>query len=141
MKNILKLTSVITLLMVLSSCSVESLDEVIVNNNTSVENVTEQQMTCSGEQPKTRVINNGTTTFILEVVNSDGAIIVSQPGINPGHITNWSSFAEGEVLFALSNPTGDTTDDKVLLTMDSCMAYEIVIDANNNIVSYVPTNL
>ncbi|MEO1032865.1 MAG: hypothetical protein AAFX55_15755 [Bacteroidota bacterium] len=102
--------------------------------------LTSQANSCIDDDPVTRVVNNGTVAFSLLVASGNGSALVDIPNIPPDTTTSWASFPEGEVIFYL-NTEEASIDDKVTLQMNSCMAYEIEIDANNEIVSYTPTTL
>lgn len=96
---------------------------------------------CVNDDPITRVVNNGTVAFDLKVLDSNGVVLVDIANIPPSTTTSWASFAEGEVLFSLDSNQTLVNDDKVVLQMNTCMAFDIEIDANNEIVSYTPTTL
>ena len=96
---------------------------------------------CVDDDPITRVVNNGTATFDLNVLDSDGVVLVSIPNIPPSSTTSWASFPQGEVLFELASQTTLVSDDKVIIQMDNCMAFDIEVNSSNQIVSYIPTSL
>ena len=113
-----------------------------VANNTA-SNLTTSQFNepCLDQDPITRVVNNGTVAFDLKVVDEQGVVLVDIPNIPANTTTSWASFQQGEVLFSIDCHQTMVSDDKVVLQMDTCMAYEIEIDSNNEIVSYIPTIL
>jgi hypothetical protein len=137
MKNLLKFAPVMGLAMSLLSCTSESLENDISSEPTS----NELNEPCIDQNPITRVVNNGTIAFDFKVVDSDGIVIIDIPNIPANTTTSWASFNEGEVLFSLDSNQTSVRDDKVVLLMDNCMAYEIEINSNNQIVSYTPTSL
>ena len=139
MKNLLKLLPFIVVAVIFKACTTEPVDASLFSSELETGNLSSQ--TCTNDLPKTRVINNGSTSFDLEVYDEDGTIVVTELNISPGQTTTWAEFDEGEILFSLSNPSGDTTDDKVKLAMTTCMYYEIIVGANNKILSYTPTTL
>lgn len=139
MKNLLQIMTYLGLLFTVLACSSDSSEILQLENNTM--QVETQNDSCVDEDPITRVVNNGTTAFDLNVLDVEGNTVVSILNIPANSTTSWLSFAQGEVLFSLSTNTAFVSDDKVVLQMDNCMAFEIEIDANNEIVSYTPTIL
>jgi hypothetical protein len=140
MKNLLKLKASLGLILMFSACTATVEDYTIESDSTTeIESTTNTTLDpCSNEAPKTRVINNGTVSFNLEVLEADGTAVVSIINIPPNSTTSWATFTEGEVMFSLKGSNFDVADDKVLLQMDNCTAFEIEVDANNEIVSYLP---
>ena len=137
MKNLLKSALLVCLVLILFNCTSDSYE-----NGVSLDlNTTELNNPCVAQDPITRVVNNGTVTIHFKVVDSEGIVLVDIPNIPPNTTTSWASFEEGDVLFSIDSDQTLVSDEKVELTMDSCMAYEIEIDGNNEIVSYSPTFL
>jgi hypothetical protein len=137
MKNLLKFIPFLVFAAVLKACTVEYTE--VQNAERSL--LFQSNASCIDDDPKTRVINNGTIAFALEVVTLDGTVVVNIPNIPPNTTTSWANFAEGDYIFSLESLSSTVTDDKVLLTMNQCMAFEIEVDSNNEIVSYTPTIL
>ncbi|WP_299100351.1 hypothetical protein [uncultured Winogradskyella sp.] len=135
MKNLLKLSAIFGLILLTSACT-ETTDDLVVENQSTTLNPP-----CNEEDPKTRVVNNGTVAFNLEVFLTDGTTVVSILNIPPNSTTSWATFSEAEVMFSLKGSDQNVSDDKVLIQMDNCMAYEIEVDINNEIISYTPTVL
>ncbi|WP_299367019.1 hypothetical protein [Winogradskyella sp.] len=135
MKNLLKQAHIACLMLMLSGCTSDS----TLNDDSSPE-VTDSPLNepCFDQDPITRVINNGTVTFDFKVIDDQGNVLVDIPNIPASTTTSWANFEQGEVLFSLNSNQTMVSDDKVVLQMDTCMAYEIEIDANNEIVSYIP---
>ncbi|WP_340155556.1 hypothetical protein [uncultured Winogradskyella sp.] len=140
MKNLLKLMASLGLILLFTDCTASIEDYTIESESTTeIESTTDATLDpCSNEDPKTRVINNGTVSFNLEVLEADGTTVVSIINIPPNSTTSWASFNEGPVMFSLKGTDFNVADDKVLIQMDNCTAYEIEVDANNEIVSYLP---
>lgn len=136
MKNLLKFMPFLAL--VLFACTVDSSDSDFQNDNLLS---TQNQPPCVDDDPITRVVNNGSIVFNLLVFDDEGNVLVDIPNIPPNTTTSWASFPEGEVLFSLDSNVALVDDDKVVLQMGTCMAYDIEIDGNNEIVSYTPTML
>lgn len=87
---------------------------------------------CKGEDPISRISNNGTETCSVHIMTSGGNT-VNINNIQPGEISEDKSFAPGTVDFTIS--IGNTGDKTVSVVMEECWEYEIVIDANNNVTS------
>lgn len=137
MKNLLKHTFLMCITFAFLTCTSD-----LVENDQS-QDLTPSQLNepCVDEDPITRVINNGTVSVDFKVIDNNGVVLVDIPNIPANTTTSWASFGEGEVLFSIDSNQTLVSDDKVVLTMQSCMAYEIEIDSNNEIVSYIPTFL
>ncbi|WP_431157633.1 hypothetical protein [Winogradskyella poriferorum] len=133
MKSLLRFIPFLGVALIFKACIAEPIDESITNpeNNFNV-----SELNCTGDLPITRLINNGTITVDLQVVNADGIAEVTITSIDPGVTTSWNEFEEGEVLFAVSNSTPLVNDEKVILEMSTCMGFEIVIGPDNTIESY-----
>ena len=87
---------------------------------------------CKGEDPISRIINNGTETCSVHIMTSGGNT-VNINNILPGQTSADKSFAAGEVDFTIS--VGNLGDKTVSVIMEECWEYEITIDANNNVTS------
>ncbi|OZV68608.1 hypothetical protein [Winogradskyella aurantia] len=137
MKNLLKFIPFIVFAIVLKACTAEN--SILLNNE--ADQLSQSNPPCVDDDPITRVINNGTISFSLDVIRIDGTVVVSIPNIPPNTTTSWASFEEGEYIFSLESLASSVSDDKVQLLMNQCMAFEIEVDINNQIVSYTPTTL
>ncbi|MBC2845278.1 hypothetical protein [Winogradskyella flava] len=136
MKNLLRFMPLMAL--VLFTCTADSNENDVQIDSLLFE---QNQPPCVDDDPITRVVNNGTIPFDLIVLANDGTVLVDIPNIPANTTTSWASFPQGEVLFSVkSNQTG-VQDDKVVLQMNTCMAFDIEIDATNQIVSYTPIML
>lgn len=137
MKNLLKRTFVMCFVLTLLTCTSDSAE-----NELSLDlNPSQLNEPCVGQLPITRVINNGTVSIDFKVIDSDGVVLVDIPSIRASTATSWASFDEGVVLFSIDTNQTLVSDDKVELNMESCMAYEIEINSNNEVVSYLPIYL
>lgn len=137
MKNLLKRTFVMCFVLTLLTCTSDSAE-----NELSLDlNPSQLNEPCVGQLPITRVINNGTVSIDFKVIDSDGVVLVDIPSIPASTTTSWASFDEGVVLFSIDTNQTLVSDDKVELNMESCMAYEIEINSNNEVVSYLPIYL
>ncbi len=136
MKNLLRFLPFLAT--IVFACTVDSNENDFQNDNLLT---AQNQPPCVDDDPITRVVNNGTIAFNLLVLADDGSVLVDIPNIPPNTTTSWASFPHGEVLFSLKNNEPLVNDDKVILQMDTCMAFDIEVDGNNEIVSYTPTIL
>ncbi|MER2999168.1 hypothetical protein [Pontibacter populi] len=84
---------------------------------------------CDDENPRARVINQGTLEASVQIKTSNG----NTENINnvmPNSTSAASSYAKGTVTFTI---TLDKTELVETVQMDTCHEYDIVIDVNNNI--------
>ena len=137
MNNLLNFASYACALLISISCTTQPIDSVQLD----LLNQEALNDSCEDEDPITRVVNNGTVTFAFKVIDDQGNVLVDIPNIPASSTTSWVSFTQGEVLFSLDSDQTLVNDDKVVLQMGTCMAYDIEIDANNQIVSYTPITL
>ncbi|APY07309.1 hypothetical protein BWZ20_02875 [Winogradskyella sp. J14-2] len=137
MKNLLKSTLLACTALLLFTCTADP------SENDLSDDLTSNQLNdpCVAQNPITRVINNGTVAVDFKVIDTDGVVLVDIPNIPANTTTSWASFQEGDVLFSIDSNATLVSDDKIILTMESCMAYEIEINNNNEIISYLPTFL
>ena len=91
---------------------------------------------CKGEDPQSRIINNGTETISVHIETSGGNTI-NINNIAPGTQSDDRSFAPGSVEFTIS--IGNLGDVVEAVEMEECWEYEIIIDGNNNVASF-PTD-
>jgi hypothetical protein len=91
---------------------------------------------CKNEDPISRIVNNGTEVISVHIATSGGNT-VNINNIQPGETSEDKSFAQGTVSFTIS--IGNTGDVVETVLMEDCWEYEIVVDANNNVVS-IPTD-
>jgi hypothetical protein len=91
---------------------------------------------CKGEDPISRIVNNGTESVSVQIQTSGGNT-VNINNILSGETSENKSFAAGAVDYTIS--IGNSSDVNLSVLMEECWEYEIVVDANNN-VSSVPTD-
>lgn len=91
---------------------------------------------CKGEDPISRIVNNGTESVSVQIQTSGGNT-VNINNILSGQTSEDKSFAPGSVQFTIS--IGNLGDEVLNVVMEECWEYEIVID-QNNAVSSVPTD-
>lgn len=86
---------------------------------------------CKNEDPRARIINNGTEKASVQIKTSGGNT-VNINNIDPGTSSDYSSYAPGLVTFTItvSNSTYEKAFD-----LGECFDYDIAIDASNNITS------
>ncbi len=133
MKNLLKSTLLIATICLFTSCSVEQIEM----SDQSVENLQPlYSQDCSDQDPKARLTNNGTVNFNLEILSIDGILLNSEYNIQPGSVTSWKYFPQGEILFSIDN--SNFQDEKVVYIMNTCMEFDMEIGSDNLLTNAVP---
>jgi hypothetical protein len=84
---------------------------------------------CNNEQPRARILNNGTTVADVQIKTSDGNT-VNINGVAPATASAYSSYAAGVITFTI---TVNKIPYVKLVTVGNCYDYDIAIDATNNI--------
>ncbi len=84
---------------------------------------------CSGEDPRAKIINNGTEKASVQIKTSGGNT-VNINNVDPGTTSAYSSYAAGQVTFTI---TVKSIPFVKVVDMSQCYDYDIAIDANNNI--------
>lgn len=136
--NLLKAFALALVMMTCYNCSVEPIDN--SQNVSEVQEIAISQqasaMNCNGANPKARIANNGTLPLNFQIFDISGSLIHEVQGIVPGAVTEWSSFAAGNVIF---NITIDShSDQKVVFNMETCTELILETDANNQLVEGQP---
>ncbi len=86
---------------------------------------------CRNEDPRGRVINNGTQKASVQIQTSGGNT-VNINNVDPGTSSSYSSYAAGLVTFTIKVNNADYAKT---VEMSTCYDYDIAIDANNSITS------
>jgi len=86
---------------------------------------------CKNEDPRARVINNGTKVASVQIKTSGGNT-ENINNVNPGATSEVRSYAPGLVTYTISIEQNNFIYQ---VTMVECFEYDILIDANNNITS------
>jgi hypothetical protein len=84
---------------------------------------------CSGEDPRARIINNGTSKAGVQIKTSGGNT-VNINDVAAGTSSAYSSYAAGQVTFTLKV---SNVDYSKIVVLSQCIDYGITIDANHNI--------
>ena len=84
---------------------------------------------CKGEDPRARIINNGTQKASVQIKTSGGNT-VNINNVDPGTSSAYSSYAPGLVTFTI---TVSNVNYAITVDMATCFEYDIAIDANNYI--------
>jgi len=129
MKNILRLKALVILSIFMTSCTVESLDDTFTVP-ASINLETSAVQTCSNQNPQSRLVNNGTLPFTFTIIDSNNNTSQIQ-SIAPGTTSTYISFNDGVTMFSVEANTTGTSDDKLVLDMDTCTQVDIVINAQN----------
>lgn len=91
---------------------------------------------CRNEDPRARIVNNGTDKVSVQIMTSGGNT-VNINNIMPGTVSEYAHYEEGNVQYTIAFQVANDTTFSV--TMAECWEYEIVIDENDNVQS-VPTD-
>ncbi|MFC6998945.1 hypothetical protein [Rufibacter roseus] len=84
---------------------------------------------CDGENPKARIINNGTKEASVQIKTSGGNT-ENLNNVPVGQTSEYRSYNPGHIVFTV---TVDKVDYVEEVHMDECHDYSIAIDRNNNI--------
>ncbi|MBL4651742.1 MAG: hypothetical protein JKY53_02600 [Flavobacteriales bacterium] len=94
---------------------------------------------CKNEDPRARVVNNGTGSVSVHIETSGGNTI-NINNIDAGQVSSYESYAAGNVDFTITIGKGsNTVNYNASVSMEECYQYDIAIDENNNIIS-IPTD-
>ncbi len=86
---------------------------------------------CKDEDPRARIINNGTQKASVQIKTSGGNT-VNINNVDSGTSSAYSSYAAGLTTFTLKV---NNIDYVKTVEMSKCYEYDIAIDNNNNITS------
>ena len=126
MKFLLKpLATAIVALIMVSSCSVESLDSGLEENLRNSQN-NQSAFTCTTGTCGARLTHNGTLAMDLTIYNHDNTLLFEQTAIAPGTETDWQYFPIGEISFTVTTPSTGLSKT-VVINMGECMVYDMVI--------------
>lgn len=84
---------------------------------------------CDGENPRARIINNGTNKASVQIKTSGGNT-VNINDVEAGSSSAYSSYEPGEITFTLKVENVDYVKS---VSMANCYEYDIAIDATNNV--------
>ena len=84
---------------------------------------------CSNEDPRARIINNGTEKASVQIKTSGGNT-VNINNVDPSTSSAYSSYAAGQITFTITVKNNPFVK---IVTMSQCYDYDIAIDSNNNI--------
>jgi len=87
---------------------------------------------CKGEDPRARIVNNGTETVSVQIQTSGGNT-VNINNVLPSSKSDFSSYAGGSVTFTIH--IGNKITDTLTVGMADCWEYDIRINADNSVVS------
>ncbi|MBL4624957.1 MAG: hypothetical protein JKY42_07445 [Flavobacteriales bacterium] len=94
---------------------------------------------CKNEDPRARVLNNGTENVSVHIETSGGNTI-NINNIDAGEVSSFESYAAGKVDFTITVGNGNnSTSYSSTVNMEECYEYDIQIDENNDI-SSIPTD-
>ncbi|CAN5281386.1 hypothetical protein BH09BAC1_BH09BAC1_31020 [soil metagenome] len=87
---------------------------------------------CKSEDPRARIINNGTASTSVQI-KTTGGNTENINNIEPGTTSDYRSFAAGSVMYTVS--VGNNSPIESTVVMAECFEYDIVIGANNTVIS------
>ncbi len=94
---------------------------------------------CRNEDPRARVLNNGSESVSVHIETSGGNTI-NINNIDPKQASDFESYAPGIVNFTITVGNGNSsTNYESTVSMEECFEYDIILDENNKIIS-VPTD-
>lgn len=91
---------------------------------------------CRNEDPRARIVNNGTDKVSVHIQTSGGNS-VNINNILSGSASDFAYYEAGAVSFTIAFQ--NNTDTTLSVIMDDCWEYDILIDPNDN-VSSLPTD-
>ena len=91
---------------------------------------------CKNEDPRARIVNNGTEKISVQIQTSGGNT-VNINNILTGEISDYASYAAGQIDFTIS--IGNLGDEFLSVVMEECWEYDIVVGTDNTI-SSIPTD-
>jgi len=77
-----------------------------------------------------RLNNQSNEVANIEVFDHQGTLIAHKYNLQPGDISSWVSFQEGETTFRITTPVSEKI---IVIDMFTCTAYDVTIDANNQL--------
>lgn len=90
---------------------------------------------CNNEDPRARVVNNGTKSVSVQIKTSGGNT-VNINNIDGGQVSEYRTYAAGNVEFTITiGKGGATVIDVLKVAMENCYEYDIIIDGNNLVTS------
>jgi uncharacterized protein YacL len=82
---------------------------------------------CDNQQPRARILNNGTGSVSVQIKTSDGNT-VNINNVDSKTASDYASYAAGQITFTITvNKTPYVKD----VPVGNCNDYDIAIDANN----------
>lgn len=142
MKYLLKNIACAIMLFSIFNCTTEPVDttqDLLIEEQSQQSNLdTADTNSCDGAAPQARIINNGSLDIKFAIYDADATMVGEEPHIGLNSTSSWIDIPVGEVVFVVIN---NQSGDKILVAnVDTCMNFELVVDANNA-VTYLVTNL
>lgn len=133
MKNLLKKISLAIVVIMFSSCSVEDITSLETEANLT------SNITCNDTNPEARFVNNGTVAFNFKIYDSNMSLLAHFQDVGPGSTTDWTSFAEGELLFTIEETIASGISDQKMETLiNNCSTFDVTISSNNQLLNNSP---
>ncbi len=139
MKYLLKNIACAIVLLTVFNCTTEPVDntteEFSLTTHSQEFNLTDN---CEGENPEARVTNNSNTDVLFMVYDENAVKVLEIPSVAINTTTDWADIPVGEATFVVVNNVGG--DKIIVLEVDTCMGFDLSIDANNNVNYTVSTD-
>ncbi|MFD3002417.1 hypothetical protein ACFS7Z_18745 [Pontibacter toksunensis] len=84
---------------------------------------------CDGEQPRARIINNGTKEASVQI-KTTGGNTENLNNVPAGATSDFRNYAAGAITFTIAV---DKAVREEVVQMSECYEYDITVDTNNNI--------
>lgn len=141
MKYLLKNFACAIMLLSLFNCTTEPVEQSpelsITNQSESINLDAPSVNDCNDANSQVRIINNGTINVNFEIYDGTGCLVGQEHNIGTGYTSDWTILPVGEITFAVSNINADKI---VVLDVDTCMNYELLIDTDNNLTHTASTS-
>ena len=141
MKYLLRNIACAIMLLFLFNCATEPVDNIQDDLSISAtqpqDGLEAPSTTCSAQDPKARLTNNGTLDVSFQIYSEDGTMMGDEHDVEPGETSDWESFEPGETVFVVSNGTSEKI---IVIDMGTCMAYDMEIGSNNQLTSDQPVH-
>lgn len=140
MKNLTTIMAGALLGVFFFSCSVEPLEQSIIDQANLEENVNQEIAACVDADPEARIVNNGSVAIDLDIFDENGNLLGFVHNLLPSETSVWISFPEGNnILFAVSNDVVE--DEKVIYDMSTCTIFDMEFTSSNQLSNATPQGI
>lgn len=140
MKNLTTIMAGALLGVFFFSCSVEPLEQSIIDQANLEENLNQGVTMCVDSDPEARIVNNGTVAIDLDIFDENGNLLGFVHNLLPSETSVWIAFPEGNnILFAVSNDFVE--DEKVIYDMGTCTIFDMEFTSANQLSNATPQGI